>query len=305
MDEFQEMKSFQRKDLLKNLFYALIVLSVLLFFFWLICYQLNRFSNSNLLLNEQFDNIPSNSPTKLEKDILAASFIVYGYSTESSQKNTRCSATAFEKQGKIYRLLTAAHCVAKDNLKTGDVEALPLNLFVSFSDKDIVIYNAHLVAAGFQRRGDDFAVLEVKINQKISVIPLAKNNPHRGEEILNVSFPMSLGKQMVGGRVAIEKLDLSNFRDKKVPCSSSAVIIKMISGLGSSGSALVSRENKSIVGVLVGGYHRSSEMNEIAIGLPVSKFRFFWETVKTGEYSWYQSLEVVNENQLVCSEFEF
>ncbi len=67
------------------------------------------------------------------------------------------------------------------------------------------------------------------------------------------------------------------------------VVYDLESGHGSSGSAIVSREQNAIIGILAGGYQEEDKfLNGVAVGFPVSKFRIFWKAVRAGKYPWYQ-----------------
>ncbi|PIT88078.1 MAG: hypothetical protein COU29_03630 [Candidatus Magasanikbacteria bacterium CG10_big_fil_rev_8_21_14_0_10_36_32] len=290
MDEFLEMRTHQRKDWLIKLAVVIILSGCLVVFCCWVFPQMSLSpSVTKAFIPETLPPAQSDPMDRLENDLLSASFVVYGFSKDGEHKNIQCSATVFEKEGNIYRLITSAHCLVEDEQYDGIVRVLPYNIFIAHNSLDSLIFSARLVAIGFQGRYDDFAVLQAEIvDDTIPAIPLAKSDPVIGEEVVNVSFPSLVGRQLVRGITMIEQVEISSGEMK----GDKVTVFDLTSGSGSSGSAIVSREQKAIVGVLTGGYSQEGQLlNETTVGLPVSKFRIFWEAVKADEYPWYQSSE--------------
>lgn len=248
---------------------------------------------------------PSDPITKLEHNLMSASFIVYAYSKQEDISGTTCSATAFARRGNTYQLLTNAHCVAADKLKNGLVDVLPMDLYVAFSDSDTTLFPARLLAVGYRSQGDDFAVLEVDIDESLPVIPLSKADPRPGESVINVSFPYVsgklLGKRLVHGEVTHVGVDFSLYESDNKVIGSDVFITDMFSGGGSSGSAIVSPEQNAIVGVLTGAWCEDGKLCEETSGFPISKFRAFWEASQAGEYPWYKPNDPA-EYEFLCEE---
>lgn len=214
----------------------------------------------------------------------------------------RITATAFEREGDIYRFVTAAHCVySTDDIPNRKVILRPMNWYITFEDfGKRKFYPARLVAAGYRYGGDDLAVFEAVIkNKSIPVIPLSASDPQRGEKIINVAKPQRLaryaGKLFLRGNVCsysfLEEIVVGN--SPNITKWKGAIYCQLIGAKGSSGSVAVSIKSKSIVAIIVGSL-KNSEMNNMMIALPVSRFRRFWEAVKAGHY---KPLQFEEDNQ--------
>jgi hypothetical protein len=221
----------------------------------------------------------------LERKVRSATALLYAQ-TEDGGFKMMCTATAFERSGKKYRFVTAAHCVASDDTTHERVDVEKTNWFITFDEphnKNLV--EAKVLAAGYQHRGDDFAVVEVELDKEVPTIPLAANDPVLGENISNFASPLGLGKQLFRGHVSMEVLDrpvVSGDINWK-----GATLLQMSSGPGSSGSAIISHRQKGIVAFLVGTITFRSSPNIVAI--PVGKFRKFWTDVQAKKYRWYKA----------------
>ncbi len=197
-----------------------------------------------------------------------------------------CTATAFERNEMVYHFVTAAHCVAEDNHDHRRVELAPVDWFISFDQRGTKNFiHAKILRAGYQSRGDDFAVLEVTLDKPVPVIPLASKDPSLGESVSNVASPLGLGKQLFRGHVTMERLDRPiidaglNWRD--------TTLLQINSGPGSSGSAIVSTSQSGITSILVGRI--SNRGSENVVSIPVSKFQKFNQGVADGKYPWYRA----------------
>jgi hypothetical protein len=221
----------------------------------------------------------------LEKRFRSATALLYAQ-TEDGGFKMMCTATAFEKKGKMTRFVTAAHCVASDDTQHDRVEVEKTNWFITFDEPhNKNMMEAHVVAAGYQHRGDDFAVVEVELAKDVPLMPLAADDPTLGENISNFASPLGLGKQLFRGHVSMESLDrpvISGDINWK-----GATLLQMSSGPGSSGSSIVSQNQKGIVAFLVGNITFRGSPNIVAI--PVSKFKKFWTEAQAGKYKWYKA----------------
>jgi S1-C subfamily serine protease len=219
----------------------------------------------------------------LEKNDVSAVVILLGQ-TESGGLQALCTATAFEKDGKTYKFVTAAHCVAEDDVTHERVAVAQTNWYVTFDERGSKkFYPAKIVAVGYQHLGDDFTVLEVEMDREIPIIPLANADAVRGEEIVNVAAPLGLGKQLFRGHVSLDVLDRPiiegaiNWRG--------ANLLQVSVGPGSSGSAVVSKTRGVIIAILVGNISARSSPNVVAI--PVSKFQKFYKETAAKKYRYY------------------
>lgn len=220
----------------------------------------------------------------LEKNFRSATALLYAQ-TEDGGFKMMCTATAFEKKGKMTRFVTAAHCLAEDDTAHERVEVEKTNWFITFDEPhNKNLMEAKVVAVGYQHRGDDFAVVEVELPKDVPLIPLASHDPVLGENVSNFASPLGLGKQLFRGHVSMEALDRPVIADSIN--WKGATLLQMSSGPGSSGSSIVSLQQKGIVAFLVGTIQFRGSPNIVAI--PVSKFRAFWTDVQAGKYKWYK-----------------
>ncbi len=221
---------------------------------------------------------------QLEKDFRLASGLLYAQ-TDDGGFRMMCTVTAFEKTGKKYHFVTAAHCVADDDTQHERVDVAKTNWFITFDEpgnKNLV--EAKVIGVGYQHRGDDFAVLEVDLAKDVPTIPLAAKDPQLGENVSNFASPLGLGKQLFRGHVSMEKLDRPVIEDSIN--WKGATLVQMSSGPGSSGSAIVSQHQTGIVAFLVGVIGARGSQNIVTI--PVGRFKTFWAQAQAGTYKWYK-----------------
>lgn len=236
---------------------------------------------------------PVETPMSLdqfEKNVYAAVALFYAQLEDGTFKQL-CTATAFERSDKTYKFVTAAHCVAEDNVLHERVEVVRVRFLTTFDEEgEKGIVPAKLLAVGYQHNGDDLAVFEVQLKKEIPIIPLAAKNAIRGERIVNVASPLGLGKQLFRGYVSSSKLDRPMISEKAGINWEGATLLDINVGPGSSGSAVVSPKQGGIVGILVGTIgSQSSTFNVVAI--PIEQFHKFWNAAKVGKYKWYRPEE--------------
>ncbi len=224
--------------------------------------------------------------TDLEHQFNQATALLYARVGEDGKYVMVCTTTAFEYTGLVYRFVTAAHCVGEDNVKTKHVELAPVDWFISFDERGKKEFiPAKILRAGYQSRGDDFAVLEVTLDRQIPTVPVAAKDPSLGEPVCNIASPLGLGKQLFRGHVSMEQLDRPvvdeglNWRD--------TTLLQISSGPGSSGSAIVSTSQGAIVAFLVGRISNRGSSNIVSI--PASKFKRFNQLVASKQYPWYDA----------------
>jgi S1-C subfamily serine protease len=157
---------------------------------------------------------------------------------------------------------------------------------------------ATLVAASDKTSGEDFAIFQVDTKANFEVIPLGDNAKlHLGSQVIDVAGPLGLGKQFFQGYVSNLKLDRPKLDAGEVQWKD-VMLVMIGSGPGSSGSSIVSEDQKAIVGFLVGGFNA----NIGAICVPVDDFKVFESKVDAGSYGDKSALErmikkVVNEKK--------
>ena len=148
----------------------------------------------------------------LSERVRDATAILYSQTPDGGMR-MHCTATVFEaheRDGrKGYLLATAAHCVAVDDLITSKVRQSGASFFITF-DKgpNQVFHPLHIEGAGFQSRGDDFAVLHAFTDEEWEVLELGDASTLEPmDEVLNVSAPAGLGLQVMKGQITLTRLN--------------------------------------------------------------------------------------------------
>lgn len=187
-----------------------------------------------------------------------------------------CTATAYRKTDKGYRFVSAAHCVTGDR----SVDQKELKYFVSNDAATKSFIPVKLIEAGDKNRGDDFSIWEADTKDSFIVTPLGDNEKtSMGSEVIDIAAPMGLGKQYFVGYVSSTHVDRPPLDAGEVKWHD-IMMIMIGSGPGSSGSAVVSIDQKAIIGFLVGGMSG----NIGAIVVPVNSFKVFESLVDSGKY---------------------
>ena len=215
-----------------------------------------------------------------------ATAMLYSQTTDGGMR-MHCTATVFEAferdERKGYLLATAAHCVAVDDLMNSRVKISGASFFISFDEVvKKVFYPVHVEAAGFQSRGDDFAVLHAYTEEEWDIIELGDiSSQEPMEEVLNISAPAGLGLQVLKGHISLVNID----RPVKARGLNwqYAMLANLGSGPGASGSAVVSIKQEKIIGFVVGNIIG----NPTTVVLPVSRFTLFIQLARLGQYMWF------------------
>ena len=222
----------------------------------------------------------------LSERVRDATAILYSQTPDGGMR-MHCTATVFEaheRDGrKGYLLATAAHCVAGDDLITSKVRQSGASFFITF-DKgpNQVFHPLHIEGAGFQSRGDDFAVLHAFTDEEWEVLELGDASTLEPmDEVLNVSAPAGLGLQVMKGQITLTRLN----RPVKTRGLNweFAMLMNLGSGPGSSGAAVVSVDQEKIIGFVVG----SIGGNPTTVVLTVNRFEVFMFAARTGMYGWW------------------
>jgi len=215
-----------------------------------------------------------------------ATAMLYSQTTDGGMR-MHCTATVFEAferdDRKGYLLATAAHCVAVDDLMNSRVKISGASFFISFDEViQKVFYPVHVEAAGYQSRGDDFAVLHAYTEEEWDILELGDiSSLEPMEEVLNVSAPAGLGLQVLKGHISLVNID----RPVKARGLNwqYAMLANLGSGPGASGSAVVSIKQEKIIGFVVGNIVG----NPTTVVLPVSRFALFIQLARLGQYAWF------------------
>ena len=215
-----------------------------------------------------------------------ATAMLYSQTTDGGMQ-MHCTATVFEAferdDRKGYLLATAAHCVAVDDLMNSRVKISGASFFISFDNEPKQVFHPiHVEGAGFQSRGDDFAVLHAFTDEEWEVLELGDVSSLKPmDEVLNVSAPAGLGLQVLKGQITLVSIN----RPVKTRGLNwqSAMLVNLSSGPGSSGSAVVSIDQEKIVGFVVGGVTG----NPTTVVLTVNRFRLFLQAARLQMYAWW------------------
>lgn len=213
----------------------------------------------------------------LEEQLLGATVPLYQFTAEGNMEFADCVATAFLNKGdNVYLLVTNATCVAdNDDSKKKEVKIKATNFYVSFDNNspsaDAVkqFYLIKIIKVGNERQGENFAILEVKTDKPISVVPLAAQNPSSGEEISGLAVSpsgppaMNIHRGKMG--VDAEGHHYALKMDKIYPAPPPAV----------PGAAIISHSQNGIV-ALIGKDGRTGKV----VTIPVDKLKTFLNKAK-------------------------
>lgn len=209
----------------------------------------------------------------------------------SGGMSMRCTMTAFEKVEDGYLFASASHCIGNDDVSKERSAKSADTFYLTFDEVSSVtkkFHPARVQWAGYQSRGEDLAVFHVKSKEDWGVIPLGDEKQLKdGAEIVNLAAPLGLGVQTFHGTISKVVLDRPvtqgtiNWR---------GTLVLQLPGTngGSSGSAIISVEQKAIVGFLVGTIDGGT-----IIGIPVSRFKAVSKAVAEGKYKyWKENIDV-------------
>jgi len=210
---------------------------------------------------------------------------------QSGSMRMACTATAYERIKTGYRFVTAAHCIGSDNRDKELSASAETPFFITFDEHaEKTFWPAEPVFIGYQSRGEDFAVFEVETTKHWPVIPLG-DEQHEVIPALywNIASPLGLGKQVFSGSVTSLDLDRP-VKQNDINWQHSLVLQQAGVNGGSSGSALVSQTQRTIIGFLVGSIGEST-----IVAIPVSRFRVALKAWQEKRYRWYRPKEVLAE----------
>lgn len=239
---------------------------------------------------------------KLTEQVKSAVAILYSQDGSGGMR-MRCTVTAFERivveddKTKIsaitgYRFITAAHCIGNDDKskeRAADTQQTPF--YITFDESEMKrFWPAAPIFVGYQSRGEDIAEFEVKTSEDWPIVPLGdEKKASDGDEIINVSVPMGLGKQVLMGNIASVYLDRPINTDDGINWKGSMTLALTGVNGGSSGSAVVSDDQKAIVAILVGNIGGTT-----ITAIPISRFVAVRKAVAEKKYKWYQPVVQTN-----------
>jgi S1-C subfamily serine protease len=237
---------------------------------------------------------PTQATQSLASSVYKAVTLLYSQD-ENGGMHMHCTATAYKKTEKGYRFVTASHCVPGESPE----EQADTKYFITADAEGEKTYiKATLVAASDKTSGEDFAIFQVDTKANFEVIPLGDNAKlHLGSQVIDVAGPLGLGKQFFQGYVSNLKLDRPKLDAGEIQWKD-VMLVVIGGGPGSSGSSIVSEEQKAIVGFLVGSF--SANIGVICV--PVDDFKVFESKVDAGSYGDKSALErmikkVINEKK--------
>lgn len=172
-----------------------------------------------------------------------------------------CTATAFEKIEKGYRLVTAGHCVLDDVTFGSNHDYIPVEKGLSVGygvpGKQVFI-PVKLHSVGNVRKGWDVAILIAETTVKLPVIPLGDSTAvDIGDRIVTVSAPLGGElKQYFEGYVsaAAAQLGPPNLMGEW----GRMFFTQIQSNQGSSGAAVVSVTQQEMVGIYIGQFRQET-----------------------------------------------
>lgn len=210
---------------------------------------------------------------------------------DSGGMRMRCTVTAFEKVEKAYLFVTAAHCVGSDDtVKEKSASPFKTSFFITFDEKtDKRFHKAIPVFVGYQSRGEDFAVFSVETTEKWETVEIGNEKDIKdGAPYWNLASPLGLGVQTFDGIISSTFLDRP-LVEGDINWSGTLVLQQAGVNGGSSGSTLISKETKKVVGFLVGSVGGST-----IIAIPVSRFIAVSKAVKEGKYRYWSAQQDLN-----------
>lgn len=211
---------------------------------------------------------------------------------ESGGMHMRCTTTNFEKTSKGYQFVTAAHCVGSDDTgKERSADPYKTVFFITFDEvkAEKRFFPASPVFIGYQSRGEDFAVFSVETKEKWPTVALGDEKKiSDGAQYWNIASPLGLGRQIFEGVVSSVFLDRP-LTQGDINWRGTLVLQQAGVNGGSSGSALISKEQHAIIGFLVGTIGGTT-----IIAIPVSRFIEVQKAVKDQKYRYWNSQQDTN-----------
>ena len=221
----------------------------------------------------------------INKTLYPATALLFSQDDSGSMKML-CTVTAIDYKDGAYTFATASHCVSNDDTDHKVAEVEKTFFFVSpdnIGKKEF--FKAEVVGAGYQSKGDDFAILKVVTDYKFPVVNLGVDSTKYGDPIVNVASPMGLGRQVLFGNISNPKMDRPVV-ESEINWTNAVILQLPGTNGGSSGSSVICLDQHAICAFLVGLVGKSS-----TIAIPVSRFKEFRTEVETGKYKFFKKSE--------------
>lgn len=195
-------------------------------------------------------------------DVEKSVAILFGQSADGGM-SMLCTATRTEVNGE--RLwLTAAHCVSEAD-QQGKDKVVETPLFLSTDERDTKAYvRAEIVRVGRRDKGYDFALLRSPSDVPPILLGEVRDESDHAP-IVNIAAPLGIGRVAFFGNIAMKYIDRPLIEEESKINWRGGMLVSVPSEGGSSGSAIVSRDTRRIVGILVGHFH------SLVIAIPASR----------------------------------
>lgn len=218
----------------------------------------------------------------VNKVFYPATVLLYSQGDEGNLE-MRCTATAFERTEKGYRFVTAAHCACKDDTKKERASADTTFFYITSDEEgEKNFLPAKLLGCGYQHKGDDIALFDVKTKHEYPIIPLG-SDPKTMDPLINVASPLGLGKQIFVGMTTAAAVDRPIVQGDINWTHAALVQLPGTDG-GSSGSSIVCLHQKAICAFLVGTIDETT-----MVAMPVSRMISFKEKLLSGTYKYWDA----------------
>lgn len=201
-------------------------------------------------------------PPNLHQQGYDATFALYAQ--KGDKVHFLCTATAYEKRGDTYRLITAGHCF------TDLVDGITFSVA-----KQIGGTRMPVTVLKYTLKDDvDFGVIELKSTETYPLVELAtKFNERIGSRVFVPHFTEGLYEQVSEGPIASTVMG-GNIAPEDCSHCNHIVMAHLFGGPGMSGAAVISERTHKIIGIVVLRFHSNAGMGvEVIDG-----FRSFLQT---------------------------
>lgn len=190
--------------------------------------------------------------------VFPATVLLFSQQDNGSLK-FNCTATAVSHDGNTYIFATAAHCSPNSNSTYVSLDESGTDK--TFSRVDNLMCN----------KRDDVCLISVVTHKKFQTVELDSNDPQIGDAIFTVCSPAGLGKQILRGYVALDKIDRSISSTTGQSWRGNALLqLPGVMG-GASGAGAICEDSHKLCGIVVGVY--TEQMGGLQVVVPVSKLK--------------------------------
>ena len=174
-----------------------------------------------------------------------------------------CTATAFELTPTAVHYLTAAHCVMDpDRALVWQFDPRPI--FLSDDSLPTRYFPVKPVRVGSPSRGLDFAILE-GVRRDTVIVPLGDDRKESAHvSVTNIAAVGGVGKIRLTGYVAL-MYSVHAMGPDMAHLWAGYMLLDLLGGDGSSGSAIISNDTGAIIGIMIG------HEGPMSCAMPISK----------------------------------